>query len=64
MPWHPPYALYSFSLAFYFLLFNFESAQENLLFFNLKILPVHAIHGGDDRIRTDDPWLAKPLLSH
>ena len=20
--------------------------------------------GGDDRIRTDDPWLAKPLLSH
>ena len=37
------------------LLFFCQVTQGNLALKN---------SGGDDRIRTDDPWLAKPLLSH
>ena len=58
MPWHPPYALNIFILSIHrCLIFSCQFTQGNLA---ISKLPA----GGDDRIRTDDLWLAKPPLSH
>ena len=58
MPWHPPYALNILILSIHrCLLFDYQFTQRNL-----AITKPSA--GGDDRIRTDDLWLAKPPLSH
>ena len=57
---HSPYALDLLVLLIHrCLVFNCQLAQGNLFY----ILHYSAI-GGDDRIRTDDLWLAKPPLSH
>ena len=58
---HSPYALDLLVLLIHrCLVFNCQLAQGNLSYFvNITLL-----FGGDDRIRTDDLWLAKPPLSH
>ena len=53
---HPPYALNLLVLSLHrCLVFYYQHAQGNL---------ACPAYGGDDRIRTDDLWLAKPPLSH
>ena len=59
MPRHPPYALNLLNYLIHrCLVFFFQFTQGNLTNKNYSVL------GGDDRIRTDDLWLAKPPLSH
>ena len=54
---HPPYALNLLVLSLHrYLVFYCQHAQGNLF--------AYSAFGGDDRIRTDDLWLAKPPLSH
>ena len=59
MPRHSPYALSLLILLLHrCLVFNFQFTQGNLFNYSVNFA------GGDDRIRTDDLWLAKPPLSH
>ena len=69
MPRHPPYALSVLTLIFPSVVKeqnHLESAQAqsaNVFFFELPLFRAETLNGGGERDRTDDPLLAKQVLS-